>query len=185
MDAGIIASRYAKALYRFAAEEGCTDSVYAETVRLMEAVRLVPGLRESLFDTVMVAPGRKPELVRSALGGAVTPVMDKFIRLVALKGRMAFIPLIFKDFASLYYKEKGIIPATLTTATPAGESLLSSLKALVKNSIGLDAEIRTVVDPALIGGFVFDLGDKILDASVASQLEKIRRSFMDKNRRIV
>lgn len=185
MDGGIIASRYAKALYRYAAEEGCTDSVYVETLRLTEALRLVPGLRESLFDTVMVAPARKPELVRSALGGEITPVMDKFIKLLSLKGRTMFIPLIFRDFAALYHQEKGIVPATLTTASPADESLLASLKALVRQATGLEAEIRAVVDPALLGGFIFDLGDKVLDASVASQLEKIRRSFIDKNRRIV
>ena len=49
----------------------------------------------------------------------------------------------------------------------------------------MDAQITAVVDPSLIGGFVFDLGDEILDASVSSQLEKIRRAFIDKNRRIV
>ena len=185
MDAGIISSRYARALYRYAAEEGCTDSVYAETERLMEALRSVPGLKEALCDTVVVAEAKKPELVRSALGGVVSPVLDKFVRLLSAKGRMAFAPLIFKDFATMYRRGKGIVPAVLTTAGGATPELLASLKTLVKRQTGLDAEIRTVEDPSLIGGFIFDLGDKMLDASVASQLEKIRRAFIDKNRRIV
>ena len=62
---------------------------------------------------------------------------------------------------------------------------LASLQALIRKRTGLEAEIEVAVDPALIGGFVLDLGDEMLDASVASQLEKIRRTLTDKNRRIV
>lgn len=185
MDAGIISSRYATALYRFAAEQGCTDAVYAQTERLTEALHTVAGLREALCDTVMVGAEKKTDLVHSALGGEISPVLEKFIRLLETKGRMPFIQLIFRDFATLYRKEKGIVPALLTTASGATPALISSLKALVRQRTGMEAEIRTAVDPDLIGGFIFDLGDKILDASVSSQLEKIRRAFIDKNRRIV
>lgn len=166
MDAGIISSRYATALYRYAVEQDCQDSVYEESGRLEEALRTKP-LRDALHDT------------------GVSPVLDRFIRLVATKGRLAFLPMMLKDFGTKYRREKGILPATLTTASPASRELLSSLRALVKQRTGMDAQITAVVDPALIGGFVFDLGDEILDASVSSQLEKIRRAFIDKNRRIV
>ena len=50
---------------------------------------------------------------------------------------------------------------------------------------GTEAVITAEVNPDLVGGFIFDLGDEMLDASVASALDKIRRSLIEKNRRIV
>ena len=185
MDTGIIASRYAAALFRYAAEQGATDTVFGEADRLLTAFSAVPGLRDVMDDGVMVGAEAKTALVRTALGGKISPTMERFLRLLDQQGRMDCIRLIFRDYAQLYYREKGIVPARLVTAREASPALLASLKALVKSRTGREAEIHAEVDPSLIGGFLFDLGDEMLDASVASQLEKIRRSLIEKNKRIV
>ena len=54
MDTGIIASRYAGALFRYAAEQGATDTVFDEAARLQAAFSAVPGLRDVMDDGVMV-----------------------------------------------------------------------------------------------------------------------------------
>ena len=46
-------------------------------------------------------------------------------------------------------------------------------------------ELETVVDPSIEGGFVFDINDYRLDASIATQLKRVKQQFIDKNRRIV
>ena len=185
MDTGLIASRYANALFRYALEQGSADSVYEESVRLLEALGAVPGFRDAMADSIRVGAAKKEELVRSALGGEMSPEMTRFIRLLSGKGRTDCIRLIFKDYADLYFREKGILRARLTVSREPSQKLLSSLQALIRKRTGREADIRVEVDPGLIGGFVLDLGDEMLDASVASQLEKIRRTLTDKNRRIV
>ena len=185
MDTGLIASRYANALFRYTKEQGSTETVYGEILRLREAFSSVPGFRDVLDDRVMVGAEEKVSLLRSALGGTLSPGLERFFRLLVRKGRMNACRLIFKDFMVLYDRDKGIVRARLVTAREPSPSLLSSLKELVLRRTGREAVITSEVDPELIGGFVFDLGDEILDASVSSQLEKIRRSLIDKNRRIV
>ena len=185
MDLGIIASRYADALFRYAAEQGATETVYGEAVRLRAALDSVPGLRAVMDDGVMVGSEERSALVRTALGGETSPVMERFLRLVEMQRRMDCLRLIFQDYERLYYRAKGIVPARLVTAREASPALLASLKELVRRRTGKEAEIRAEVDPALIGGFIFDLGDEMLDASVASELEKIRRALIEKNKRIV
>ena len=185
MDLGLIASRYASALFRFATEQGSADTVYGESVRLLDAFASVPGLWDAMADGVMVGEETRLALVRSALGGAVSPVMERFVRLLSAKGRTDCIRLIFQDYADLYYREKGILRVRLVTPRDPSPKLLSSLRSLIRKRTGREADIQVAVNPDLIGGFVLDLGDEILDASVASQLEKIRRTLTDKNRRIV
>ena len=185
MDTGLIASRYANALFRFATEQGSADTVYGETVRLLDAFQSVPGLWDAMTDGVRIGTDTREDLARSALGGEMSPVMERFIRLVSAKGRTECIRLIFKDYAELYFRGKGILRARLVASREPSPKLLASLQALIRKRTGREADIQVVVDPGLIGGFVLDLGDEMLDASVASQLEKIRRTLTDKNRRIV
>ena len=65
------------------------------------------------------------------------------------------------------------------------QHLLDQLKALVKEKTGDDVLIETEVDPSLIGGFVFDIDDYLMDASVKRQLDLIREQFIERNRRII
>ena len=48
-----------------------------------------------------------------------------------------------------------------------------------------EMELQTDVDPSIEGGFVFDINDFRLDASIATQLKRVKQQFIDKNRRIV
>jgi len=66
----------------------------------------------------------------------------------------------------------------LTTAAPVSEEVKSSIVAQVKKTSNMDnIELETKVDPNLIGGFVLQAGDKLVDASIASDLKEIARDF--------
>ena len=68
---------------------------------------------------------------------------------------------------------------------PEVPSLESRLREVIENQTGCKLLLKTEVDPALIGGFVFEVDDLLLDASVSRQIDIIRRQFIEKNRRIV
>ena len=65
------------------------------------------------------------------------------------------------------------------------ERLLQRLRALVKQKTGDDVIIEVSVDPSIVGGFVFDLDEYLMDASVKHQLDLIREEFIERNRRII
>ena len=92
---------------------------------------------------------------------------------------------ILRDFVLIYHRSMGIRKATLVTARPPSERLLQRLKALVKQKTGDDVIIEVEVDPSLVGGFVFDIDEYLLDASVRRQLDLIKEQFIERNRRIV
>ena len=186
MDIGIIASRYARALLKYVAETGEGERVCAQAGRLERALAEVPELSALLDNPETVSAAAKMKLFAAALDGEkMAPSLERFLALVLEKGRTPFLRLMLHDFIDFYHRSQKILHARLTTVTPAGEETLSRLRKLVRSKTGYDVVIATATDPALIGGFVFEIEDYTLDASAAHQLRQIRRQFIENNRRIV
>ena len=133
----------------------------------------------------VVKDDEKLKLLKTALAEPMEPDLERFIRLLMDNGRIGLLPMTLKDFADRYRKSLGIRKALLRVAVPPPESLLQRLRELVKAHSGEEALIQVEVDPSLIGGFVFDIGDAMVDKSVARELELIRLQYIEKNRRIV
>lgn len=161
MDAGLIASRYASALLLFASETNEEQRVYEDAATLKKAVvskEDVPGCIESLSEP-----------------------MQRFLALVIRNKRVEYLPAILHKYRVLYRHEKGITRAWLTTATENPE-LAAKLTDLMRLQGFREVDFKTEVKPDLIGGFIVQIEDKRLDASIASQLRDIRREWEEKNR---
>ena len=158
MDTRVISRRYALALLKYVTETGHGVEVYAQV--------------KALLDDPDTAP--KP----------LCEDLERFVSLLIKNGRMPWVKLIFHSFIRLYDERNGIHVARLKTAVDS-PALQARLEAFVRDKIGGRLEFRTEVDPSLIGGFVLEVDDCRLDASVSRQLDDIRREFIEKNKRIV
>ena len=185
MNDSIIRTRYADALVKYVRETGNGDSVCAQAEKLAHVLGDVPDLSRMIAAKDVVSDAKKRELLRTALGEPMHPELARFIDVLIGNGRIGALRYILLDFAERYRRSKGIRQAHLKVAVPPSEELLTRLAALVKERTGDEAEIDVEVDPSLIGGFVFDIDDAIIDKSVAHKLELIKLQFIEKNRRIV
>ena len=89
-------------------------------------------------------------------------------------------------YLDLYRKKKHIGVGKLITAVPVDKAYRRSVsEQTAAHILHAYMELETVVDPSIEGGFVFDINDYRLDASIATQLKKVKQQFIDKNRRIV
>ena len=158
MNTGIISTRYAKALLMFTEENGSGERVCSQVQQMLKNPDSAPARLE--------------------------PDLERFITLVARNGRMEDIRFILRSFVGMYYRSKGIRIATLVTAVPA-PGLEDRLRGLLAERFGCRIVFETSVEPSLIGGFVVVVDDYMLDASVRSQVESIRRQFIIQNNRIV
>ena len=96
--------------------------------------------------------------------------------------------MILKSFEDQYYESRGIVRGRLVLPSEPDASALAledKLKSLIETRTGKQLLLVTEVDETLIGGFVLEVEDKLLDASVSRQLERIRAQFIERNRRIV
>ncbi|RYY85349.1 MAG: ATP synthase F1 subunit delta [Chitinophagaceae bacterium] len=175
-----LAARYAKSLLDLAIERGQLEEAYADMQLLQRVVRSSRDLTTMLRSPVISAD-KKQAVMNAITAGQVGELTNAFIRLLIHKGREGDLPEIATAFISQYKKHKGIHVVKLTTASPLSEELQNKIVAQVKKSGNLDhIELETTVNPDLIGGFVLQTGDKLIDASISSELKAIGRQF-DKN----
>ena len=184
MNESIIRTRYADALVKYVRETGNGDSVCKQAEKLARVLRDVPDLSRMVSSKDVVTNAKKRSLIRTALGEPLTPELMRFVNLLIENGRIGALRMILLDFADRYRRSLGLRKARLKVTVPPSEELISRLADLVKERTGDTADIEVVLDPSLIGGFVFDIDDAIIDKSIARKLEIIRLQFIEKNRRI-
>ena len=186
MNRSIVVIRYVTALVKYARESGQGELVCTQAEVLGNTLRSVPDLRRMLSAADDVVPSRdKLKLLEGALEGKMAPELDRFLELLATNGRMDMAEDILRNYVDAYRRSMGVRKAHLITVSTPPQHLLDQLKALVKEKTGDDVLIETEVDPSLIGGFVFDIDDYLMDASVKRQLDLIREQFIERNRRII
>jgi len=186
---GVIAKRYAKALLDYALEEGVEQQVYDEVLRLIASYRATAELREVLSDPLLPKERKLVVLLEAVRQGKqeVSTVWRKFAALVLYHKREAFMLFIAHSFVLLYRQHKHIAIVRLTTATTLSKATGDRLKRMVEEHSKDFSEVilEEHVNPDIIGGFIFQLDDHMLDASAKHEFEMIKNHFIDKNARIV
>jgi len=186
MDTGRISVRYAKALLEVAQKNGSANKVYQEMESVSNAFFAVPDLKKAMNNPHVTTDERK-KLLLSAAGNESSPVsseFSKFVDLVLDRKRENYFQSISLVFQDLYRKDNNIIIGKLTTATEVSDQVKEKMKALVAQianlPLGGEVEFLSEVNPNLIGGFQLQVESNLLDASVATQLQEIKKNLIDK-----
>ena len=112
-------------------------------------------------------------------------MLGRFVDLVLAHHRERWLGEMALGYVRLYRKSRGLVRVRLTTTTQPEEALLARLKSIVEERTGGVAEVVQYTSPNIEGGFVLQVDDLLLDASLKGQLEKIRREFLRKNKTLV
>ncbi len=186
MEVGIISMRYAKALMEYAKEKKVEDRIYDECQVLSYSFLLEPGLREAL-DSPILELKEKFSLICTAADGDRPSCREftRFISLVLRQKREGYLQFMCLMYIDLYRKLKHIGVGKLTTAVPVNKETEERIRETAAHALHVRMELSTVVDPSIEGGFIFDINDFRLDASIATQLKRVKQQFIDKNKRIV
>jgi len=184
MDIGIISKRYAKALYEYACENNNEEVVYKEVQTFVKSFREVEGLCSALKNPVLPKT-EKAKLLCDAAGGNVSDEYKRFVALVLDERREKFMQFIAYSYIGLYRELHHIHIGKLITAMPVEDRVIERMKSMVADKTHGTVEFETQVDPSIVGGFIFEMNFNRLDASIASQINKVRQQFIEKNRRIV
>jgi F-type H+-transporting ATPase subunit delta len=172
-----LATRYAKSLIDLAIEKGELEKVYAD-------MQWLSGVCKSNRDFVnllrspIIKGDTKKKILEAVTTGNISEITAAFNRLLITKSRESNLPEISNAFIAAYKEKKNIHTIKLTTAAPVTDAVKDAIIAQVKKTTGFqNAELEEKVDADLIGGFVLQVGDKLVDASVAYDLRAIAKQF--------
>jgi F-type H+-transporting ATPase subunit delta len=172
--AGAAAKRYARAVFELAREEGQVDLWAAR----LDAVRDVLARPEvtGVLANPSVAVQRRQDAAAALLDQRVVGQEGlNLARLLVGTNRLGQLDGIVEEYRLLADEDAGRVRATATTAVPLARADADQLQASLARRLGREVRLDTRVDRAIIGGLVLRMGDRVIDASVATRLEQLRR----------
>lgn len=184
MNTGLIPVRYATALLDFAGAGEQQKQVYFETKTLAAHFAQFAKLRTALDNPVLSATDKR-KLIVTAAGNKVSAAFERFLDLVLQNNREAHLQEIALKYIDLYRRKNNIYYGKLTTATVVNDDTEKKLMTLVESTTGGTIEMEKVVDPGIIGGFLFEVDFVRWDASVSGQLRRIRNEYIEKNKKTI
>lgn len=172
-----LATRYAKSLIDLAIEKGQLEKVYAD-MQWLHGVTKSNRDFVSLLRSPIIKADAKKKILEAVTKGNVSEMTAAFNNLLITKGRESNLPEIAAAVITSYKEHKNIHTIKLTTASPVSESVKTAIVNQVKKSAGIEnVELEEKIDAEIIGGFVLQVGDKLVDASIAYDLKAIAKQF--------
>ena len=170
--------RYAKALLSFAAELHEDEQAYAEMSALSQAFVAVPALHQAMLNP-MLPEADKFKLLLTAACGDKKPSksLERFLQLVLANGRASAMLFIAHSLGTLYRRTNHIINGKLVVPAKVGDELIARLQQVVENRSQCKVDFEVEVDPAIQGGFILSYDTYRLDASLRTELSRLRREL--------
>lgn len=174
--AGSGAKRYARAIFELAKEQGLIEA-WGQRLERVREVLTHPQAR-----TILANPSidvrRRQDAVGALLDGRVGPEGVNLAKLVVGANRIDDLDAIIEEYGRLADEDAGRLRATATTAVPLSQAEASNLVASLSRRWGREVRLDARVDPMIIGGLVLRIGDRVIDASVATRLQQLRRRLV-------
>jgi F-type H+-transporting ATPase subunit delta len=179
--AGKVAQTYAESLWDLAVEADVVDEVAEELAQIVSLVEEQPQLR-AMFDSPSIKAERRARSIKAIFEGKVSSLTYRFLQVVNDKGRLDQLPGIRIAFDQRLKAERGEVDVDVYTAQPLSDSQKASVASKVSASIGRNAVVTAHLDESMLGGLKLRIGDKLIDGSVATQLNKMKRKMIARGR---
>ena len=164
---------YARALFEVARAEGTLDEVEDELFRFARSYESSDALRNALTDEHIPAEKRQA-IVEDLLGGKTTTTTIQLVSMVVGSGRSRDIPAIVDSLVARASSAKQLDVAEVRTAVALSDDQRARLKAALENATGKQLNLKSVVDPSVIGGVVATVGDTVIDDSVRTRIDQLK-----------
>ena len=167
------ARRYARALLDVARQQGTGD---ATNQALRQAADVLAG--NAALASVLAHPAlaieKKRAVLREVFGSGET-LVARLVDLLIVRGRLELLPNVADAFTEAWNSARGVVTAQAVTAAPLTQGQQERLTAALSAAAGVVVELKTAVDPGLLGGVRVAMAGRIYDGTVRGRLSGLRR----------
>jgi len=168
-----IARVYGDALFDVAKESGKLKEIHEQLDQFVSAVAENHDLQVFLFSPYFSSQEKREGIARAVSGAE--PELLNFLELLAEKHRMPAIFRIRDRFDGRWGEERKRLEVTLTSAVELDPDLVRRVGEEIERQTDRTVELESEVDPEVLGGLVLRVGNRVLDASIRTKLEKLRK----------
>ncbi len=168
-----LARVYGRSLFEVAEEQHKLDELRAQLGQFADALDVNRELAVFFFSPYFSTTEKQQALDR-LIDGA-DPAFMGFLKLLIENHRMPVIFRVRREYERLWAKANRELPVHVTSAIELDDTTTESIGASIGESTSRKIRLSTDVDPDIIGGIVVRVGNSILDASIRSRLEQLRK----------
>ena len=169
---------FVDALLDVAKKKGTFEQVEKDLDLVCNVITKFDNFRKILFHP-SVTRDEKKKLIKKVFGEAVSDLTRNFLNLLVDRrneGILEFIPEVYKGVVD---EKKGVLKAKVQTVIPLTGEQLNTLKKRLDKLTGKMVEIEAVQDSNILGGVVIQIGNRMVDGSVASRLKNLKTRLME------
>lgn len=173
-----LASRYAQSLLDIAEEQNVLPAVVQDMKLISNTIAQSREL-EIFLSSPIIKADKKANGLKEIFQSQVNPLTLKFVNLLINKGRESNLFDIAQSFQNLNDEKNKIKKVKATTAIPMNDGIKGTVIAMAQKIVpGYQIAIEEIINPDIIGGYILEVDDKLYDASVRTELNKIKKQFM-------
>lgn len=176
MSSGVVAKRYAHALFEVASERKKIDLVEEELQQIKKLFNDNPAFLQFLNHPQIDKEVKKKE-INEIFGKNLSEITLNFINLLIDKKRedaFEFIPKFFTEKAN---EERGLVDAVVTSIMPLTDEQKQGLEQSFKKLLNKEIRIENRLSDSIMGGVVVQIGDRLYDGSVAGKINRLQQSL--------
>jgi len=168
-----ITTPYAEAFLQVAESRNEVDEIIEQSKSILKLWNESPDFRNAMSSPVLEIDSKKAAL-KKIFGNEITPSFLNLLKLLADRQRIGILNAVLERLLDLYREQRNIALATVTSAAPLTEVQQTELLEKIQVVAGTDnLELNLRVDPDLIGGFIVNVGSKVIDASLSGQVRRL------------
>ena len=168
-----ITTPYAEAFLQVAESRNEVNQIVEQSKTILDLWNECPEFSEAMASPVLEVEAKKAALEK-IFGKEVTPSFLNLLKLLADRQRIGILNSVLDRLLELYREQRNIALATVTSASPLTEAQQAELLKKIQVVAGTDnLELNLKVDPGLIGGFIVNVGSKVIDASLSGQVRRL------------
>jgi len=169
-----MAGRYAAALFELAKEQKQLDQVERDVRTFQSLLEGSADLARLVRSPVISAEAQARALEAVLARAGISGFTGNFLKLIVRNRRLFAVADMLRAFLSLLARERGEVSADVASAHPLSGEQMQVLADSLKASIGRNVQIRTRVDPNLLGGLIVKVGSKMIDSSLRTKLNNLK-----------
>ncbi len=184
--AGAVAQVYARSAYNLAVQAGgsAVPDLQDELNQVVDLMRDHPKLRTLLTDAAISA-GHRAASIANLFRDRAGDLTYRLLQVLNDKDRLDQLPGIALAYAQIVKAERGEIDVEVYAAAPLAQGQIDRIADRIGAMVGRKAIVHPHVDESMIGGLKVRVGDQLIDASVVTQLRKLRERLLDRGRQAV
>jgi ATP synthase F1 delta subunit len=165
---------YAEALFEVGRDKGNLDALHEQLGQFADEVDRNRELQVFFFSPYLSSAEKKTGIERAIVGAE--PELVNFLELLVDKHRMTEVFRIRRQLDELWKEENRRLDVTVTSAVELDPAVVGKIGEEVERQTGEKVDLSSAVDGEILGGIVLQVGNMVLDASIRTRLEKLRKS---------